>query len=168
MTVARGRLVAFALALAATWLVLLLWAAGIDPRVPLTPARTQALPGSRYHAVFGQATPDGGRLEVTAAAEDYSALQMTDVMELAAAELPDRTVLVVCHDAVIWLLRYVCESLTEDELMARVAEQSVRNASLTVLAADDGGPWRVERFDDVGHLAAQDEPVTEHPGQGDE
>lgn len=88
MTVARGRLVAFALALAATWLVLLLWAAGIDPCVPLTPARTQALPGSRYHAVFGQATPDGGRLEVTAAAEDYSALQMTDVMELAAAELP--------------------------------------------------------------------------------
>lgn len=88
MTVARGRLVAFAFALAATWLSLLLWAAGIDPRVPFAPAVTQALPGSRYHAVFGKATPDGARLQVAAAAEDYSALQMTDVPELAAADLP--------------------------------------------------------------------------------
>lgn len=79
----------------------------------------------------------------------------------------DRTVLVVCHDAVIWLLRYVAEGLTEEELMTEVAEHSVRNASLTELTRTDGG-WRVEAFDDVTHLAAQDEPVTEHPGQGDD
>jgi len=88
MTVARWRHLAFVLALGATWLSLLLWAAGIDPRVPFTPARTQSLPGSRYHAAFGKAAPDGQQLQVSAAAEDYSALQVTDVPELEAADLP--------------------------------------------------------------------------------
>ncbi len=88
MTAARWRHLAFVLALGATWLLLLLWAAGIDPRVPFTPAHTQSLPGSRYHAVFGKAMPDGQQLQVSAAAEDYSALQVTDVPELEAADLP--------------------------------------------------------------------------------
>lgn len=129
---------------------------GVARRFPDEDARRERL-GKMYYR------PPGG--------ESWSdvALRLRSLLgDLAAAELPGRTVLVVCHDAVIWLLRYVCEGLTEDQLMSRVAEQSVRNASLTVLAAEDGGPWRVERFDDVGHLAAQDEPVTEHPGQGDE
>ncbi|MGN6518511.1 MAG: hypothetical protein ACTHK2_03700 [Dokdonella sp.] len=85
---ARWRYAAFGVALGAVWLVLLLWAAGIDPREPLVPARTHSLPGSRYHAVFGKATPDGQRLRVSSAAEDYSALQATALADLAAADFP--------------------------------------------------------------------------------
>ncbi len=129
---------------------------GVAERFPDEDARRQRL-GKMYYR------PPGGESWA-----DVALRLRSLVGDLTAAELPDRTVLVVCHDAVIWLLRYVCEGLTEDELMAQVAEQSVRNASLTVLAADGRGPWRVERFDDVTHLAAQDEAVTEHPGQGDE
>ncbi|RMI02071.1 histidine phosphatase family protein [Cellulomonas triticagri] len=80
-------------------------------------------------------------------------------------------VLVVCHDAVVWLLRYVCEGLTEAELMDEVARRSIRNASVTVLTREPGhtspGGWRAESFDDVAHLRG-DAEVTEHPGQGDE
>ena len=88
MTIARWRHLAFALVLSAIWLSLLLWAASIDPRVPFAPERTQSLPGSRYHAVFGAATSEGQRLLVSAAADDYSALQVTDVANLPAADLP--------------------------------------------------------------------------------
>ena len=86
--VARWRYLAFALVLGTLWLSLLVWAASIDPRVPFAPERTQTLPGSRYRAVFGTATPAGQRLLVSAAADDYSALQVTDVADLRAADLP--------------------------------------------------------------------------------
>lgn len=77
-----------------------------------------------------------------------------------------RRVLVVVHDAVVMLLRYALEELTEDELMDVVRERSVRNASVTRLdRADDA--WRLVLFDDVEHLAALDAPVTEHEGTGD-
>lgn len=126
---------------------------GVDTRFPAEAARRDRL-GKMYYR------PPGG--------ESWSdvALRLRSLVgDLERAE-PDRRVLVVCHDAVIWLLRYVCEGLTEDELMAQVAERSVRNASVTVLSGGPGG-WRAERFDDVAHLAG-DTAVTEHPGQGDE
>lgn len=79
---------AFAAALAASWLVLLLWAAGADWRAPFAPSNERQLPGSRFHAVFGRATPAAQRLEVEAAAEDFSALQATQLPELNAADFP--------------------------------------------------------------------------------
>lgn len=88
MMVARWRHLAFAIVLGTIWLSLLLWAASIDPRVPLAPGHTQSLPGSRYHAVFGAAKSDGQSLRISAAADDYSALQVTDVADLRAADLP--------------------------------------------------------------------------------
>ncbi len=134
---------------------------GVGHRLPDEAARRARL-GKMYHR------PPGGESWA-----DVALRLRTLLADLVAAEhdRPDRTVLVVCHDAVIWLLRYVAEGLTEDELMAEVAARSVRNASVTVLAADGpprAGGWRVERFDDVGHLARRDAEVTEHPGQGDE
>lgn len=129
---------------------------GVEVRFPDEAARRDRL-GKLYYR------PPGGESWADVALRLRSLLA-----DLVRAESgTDRTVLVVCHDAVIWLLRYVAEGLTEEELMAEVAEHSVRNASLTELTRADGR-WRVETFDDVTHLAAQDEPVTEHPGQGDD
>ncbi|NHT19370.1 histidine phosphatase family protein [Cellulomonas sp. IC4_254] len=125
---------------------------GVDARFPDEAARRDRL-GKMYFR------PPGG--------ESWSdvALRLRSLVGDIERREEGRRVLVVCHDAVIWLLRYVCEGLTEDQLMAQVAEHSVRNASVTVLA---GGPdgWRAEVVDDVAHLAGAE--VTEHPGQGDE
>ncbi|WP_454049500.1 histidine phosphatase family protein [Cellulomonas sp. Marseille-Q8402] len=127
---------------------------GVDERFPDEAARRDRL-GKMYYR------PPGG--------ESWSdvALRLRSVVADIERREEGRRVLVVCHDAVIWLLRYVCEGLTEDELMAQVADRSIRNASLTVLVGGPGG-WRAERVDDVGHLAEEDAAVTEHPGQGDE
>ncbi|WP_282948033.1 histidine phosphatase family protein [Cellulomonas endometrii] len=127
---------------------------GVDARFPQEATRRDHL-GKMYYR------PPGG--------ESWAdvALRLRSLVGDLARREQDRRVLVVCHDAVIWLLRYVCEGLTEDELMAQVAERSVRNASLTVLT---GGPdrWTAEQFDEVAHLDHRDSAVTEHPGQGDD
>lgn len=81
-----------------------------------------------------------------------------------------RRVLVVCHDAVVMLIRYVCEQLSEDEVLEAESEP-VRNVSITRLVRDrgdpDGAAWRLTAFNDVSHL--EDEPVraTQHPGRRD-
>lgn len=127
---------------------------GVDARFPDEAARRDRL-GKMYYR------PPGG--------ESWAdvALRLRSVVADIERQAAGRRVLVVCHDAVIWLLRYVCEGLTEHELMAQVAERSVRNASVTVLVGGPGG-WRAERVDDVAHLAEEHSEVTEHPGQGDE
>ncbi|MEO5622430.1 MAG: hypothetical protein ABIO74_02910 [Dokdonella sp.] len=78
----------FALALTASWLALLLWAAHIDPRSPLGAATERSFPGSRFHAVFGSANAQGQQLRVTAAAKDFSALQSTALADFAASDFP--------------------------------------------------------------------------------
>lgn len=85
---AAQRYSAFVVALAASWFVLLLWAAGSDWRAPWTPDNERVLAGSRFHAVFGVAAPDGQRLRVTSPAADFSALQSTELPELRAADFP--------------------------------------------------------------------------------
>jgi len=81
-----------------------------------------------------------------------------------AADVRDEPgpLLVVTHDAVVVLLRYVLEHLDEDEVMELVREHGVRNASLTTLVRADG-TWRARRFDEVDHL--RDVAVTDHAGE---
>lgn len=91
------------------------------------------------------------------------ALRVRSVLRDIVEAEPDRRVLVVCHDAVIWLFRYVCEGLSEAELMEQISTATVRNASATVFERAGTG-WRLESFDDVGHLREAQAPVTRHPG----
>ncbi len=91
------------------------------------------------------------------------ALRVRSVLRDIVDAEPDRRVLVVCHDAVIWLFRYVCEGLGEAELMEQIRTATVRNASVTVFERAGTG-WRLEAFDEVGHLREADAPVTRHPG----
>jgi glucosyl-3-phosphoglycerate phosphatase len=73
-------------------------------------------------------------------------------------------VLVVAHDAVIWLFRAVCERIEERELLDLAASSPIPNASITRLVHDGGdGPWRAAVVDDVAHL----DEVTEHGGRHD-
>jgi broad specificity phosphatase PhoE len=73
-------------------------------------------------------------------------------------------VLVVAHDAVIWLFRAVCERIEERELLDMAAATPIPNASITRLVHDGGdGPWRASVVNDVDHLTE----VTEHGGRHD-
>jgi broad specificity phosphatase PhoE len=72
-------------------------------------------------------------------------------------------ILVVSHDAVILLFRYLCEELDEQSLLELAASSSLGNASITRLIRDEpGAPWTVKAFDDRGHLG---ELSTDHPAE---
>ena len=126
---------------------------GVQARYPLEAERRRHL-GKMYHR------PPGGESWADVALRARAALR--DLSPRDAG----RRVLVVVHDAVVMLLRYVLEELTEAELMEIVRERSIRNASLTRLDRGDDR-WELTVFDDVAHLAALDAEVTEHEGTGD-
>jgi glucosyl-3-phosphoglycerate phosphatase len=74
-------------------------------------------------------------------------------------------VMLVCHDAVILLFRYVLEGMTEREILDLAASTSVLNASLTRYVRPSGeGPWTLESFNVADHLTEQGVTVTEHAG----
>ncbi|HEY0374947.1 MAG TPA: histidine phosphatase family protein, partial [Amnibacterium sp.] len=83
---------------------------------------------------------------------------------LPELEASGERVLVVAHDAVIWLFRAVCERIEERELLDMAAATPIPNASITRLVHDGGdGPWRATVLNDVAHL----DEVTEHGGRHD-
>jgi broad specificity phosphatase PhoE len=71
--------------------------------------------------------------------------------------------LVVAHQAVIMVFRYVLEDLSEQDLLAVDRDEQVVNASVTRYEADDDGELRLVAFNDADHLIAEDEDVTEEP-----
>ncbi|WP_171027487.1 histidine phosphatase family protein [Pseudarthrobacter sp. NamE2] len=74
-------------------------------------------------------------------------------------------VMLVCHDAVIMLFRYVLEGMSEREILDLAASESVLNASITRYVRPSGaGPWTLESFNVADHLAEQGVEVTEHAG----
>jgi broad specificity phosphatase PhoE len=76
--------------------------------------------------------------------------------------------LIVSHDAVILLFRYVCEQLDEDSVFEIARTGSVTNASVSRLVRQDGEPgWRTAVYNDHQHLEAFGAQPTEHPGELD-
>jgi broad specificity phosphatase PhoE len=71
--------------------------------------------------------------------------------------------MIVAHQAVIMVFRYVLEELTEQELLAVDKEEQVANASLTRYERNGAGDFRLTAFNVVDHLVAEDEDVTEEP-----
>jgi hypothetical protein len=74
-----------AVAVVASWGVLLLWAAGARWSDPFSPPMHRSIGGSTFHEVFGRAVARDGRLAVQAPAEDYSTLQSASV-DIEAAD----------------------------------------------------------------------------------
>jgi probable phosphoglycerate mutase len=77
-----------------------------------------------------------------------------------------RRVLLVAHDAVIMSIRYVCERLSELEVLDLARRSPVRNASVTRLVRD-GDRWNAPVVNEDEHLVHADAPVTEHAGDRD-
>ena len=82
------RRIAFALAMAASWAILLSWAARVEWSSPLAPAEQREFPGDDFTAVFGKGRTDGGRLRVEAAGEAYTSLQSLVPSDLDAEKFP--------------------------------------------------------------------------------
>lgn len=74
-------------------------------------------------------------------------------------------VMLVCHDALIMLCRYILEGMTEKELLDLAAGTSILNASITRYVRPQGvGPWKLESFNLADHLAEYGVEITEHAG----
>jgi broad specificity phosphatase PhoE len=93
------------------------------------------------------------------------ALRVRSVLDTLGREYPKRTVLVVTHEVVILMFRYVLERLGEAEVLAIGREQELANCSVTSFAAERArrGGMRLESFNEVAALVDEDAPVTTEP-----
>jgi broad specificity phosphatase PhoE len=91
------------------------------------------------------------------------ALRIRSVLATEGLRYDCERLMIVAHQAVIMVFRYVLEELTEQELLAVDKEEQVANASLTRYDRDADGNLRLTSFNDVDHLTAEAEEVTEEP-----
>ncbi len=81
-----GAAALFMTAVLASWIALLLWAAQVDWRSPLSATTQRTFHGAEFHAVFGSATEQGSQLHVGAADKEFSALQSVKPQGVEAAD----------------------------------------------------------------------------------
>ena len=125
---------------------------GVEKRYPEEAERREWL-GKMYYR------PPGG--------ESWAdvALRLRSVLDELNNLGSGHRVMLVCHDALIMLFRYVLEGMTEKELLDLAASTSVLNASITRFVRPAGeGPWTLESFNVADHLTEQGVTVTEHGG----
>ena len=65
---------------------------------------------------------------------------------------PGGYVIVVAHQAVILLFRYVLESLTEAEILAVDAEADIANTAITTYTGDGDAPPTLTAYNQHDHL----------------
>lgn len=61
-------------------------------------------------------------------------------------------IMLVTHDAVITVLRYICESMDEEQVLALARSEPVVNAGVTRLARVADGSWTVRGANEQDHL----------------
>jgi broad specificity phosphatase PhoE len=128
---------------------------GVEARLPTEAARKRRL-GKFYYR------PPGGESWADVALRARSFLADLDRVADGGRAL------VVTHDAVIMLLRYVCEALTESQLLEVARTSPLLNASVSILTRPAGtGRWVVEEYNSVAHLRELGAPVTVHTGDAD-
>jgi probable phosphoglycerate mutase len=118
---------------------------GIEDRFP-EQAAARALVGKFYHR------PPGGESWCDVA------LRLRSFIDTLGREYAGESVMVVTHQVVILMFRYLLEELTEQEILAIDRQAEVANCSVTVYELDDtrgphGGMRRV-LYNCIDHLAA--------------
>jgi broad specificity phosphatase PhoE len=127
--------------------------AGIREQFPEEAQRRQLLGKFYYRPPGGESWAD-------------VALRIRSVLATEAPVLAGQRVLVVAHQAVIMVCRYVLEGLDEQALMELDRREQIANASLTRYDADPHGGWVLREFNHVDHILVEDEDVTEEPDVG--
>jgi broad specificity phosphatase PhoE len=125
---------------------------GVEARFPEEAARRR-WQGKFYHR------PAGGESWVDVA------LRLRTWLADIDRDPPAERLLVVSHDVVIALVRYVCEGLDEAQVLELARNTPLRNASLTRLVRGTAGRWAVSTYDEVSHLRRAGLDVTEHQGE---
>jgi broad specificity phosphatase PhoE len=93
------------------------------------------------------------------------ALRVRSVLDSVTREHSGEHVLIVAHQVVIMIFRYVLEALPEEELLRISREIDLANCSLTTFRADHRSPqgMRLDGFNQVFPLREADAPVTREP-----
>jgi broad specificity phosphatase PhoE len=120
---------------------------GIMAQFPDESERRKRL-GKFYHRPPGGESWSDVLLRVRAA--------LDDVRREAAGE----RVLLVAHQVVVLLVRYVVERMDEQQILAIDAEAEVANCSVTSYRYRGGPLMELERYNEVAPMEEQDEPVT--------
>ncbi|MEY2422330.1 MAG: 2,3-bisphosphoglycerate-dependent phosphoglycerate mutase [Acidimicrobiaceae bacterium] len=127
---------------------------GIESRFPDEAAARKRL-GKFYHRpVSGESWAD-------------VALRVRSALDTIGREYGGERVLLVSHQVVILLFRYVFDGLTEQELLAVDREQELANCGVTEYRFDPKtgrtGGMRLHRYNDVEPVAEAGQPVTAEP-----
>lgn len=134
-----------------------LTSAGLRTRLPDEAARREWLGKFYYRPPGGEAWTD-------------LALRIRSFLDHLDAAAPHGPAVLFCHDAVVLIVRYVCEKLSEHELLDIGASTPVANASITRLVREGDG-WSLALFNHTAHLERSGAPVTRHDnrdaGEGD-
>jgi broad specificity phosphatase PhoE len=120
---------------------------GIRERYPEEAERRQLLGKFWYRPPGGESWAD-------------VALRVRSVMATEALRHDGERLLLVSHQAVVMVFRYVLEELDEQHLLEIDRHEQVANTSVTRYRAA-GESWSLQAFNSVEHLA--DTPVTEEP-----
>jgi broad specificity phosphatase PhoE len=123
---------------------------GIEAEYPFEAERRRRL-GKFYHR------PPGGESWVDVA------LRLRSWRDSIAREHDGERVLVVTHEVVITVLRYLIEELTEEETLTLSSDAPLANCSLTVFEADAENRLHLREAGWTVPIEAEGAPVTEAP-----
>ncbi|MFI7608105.1 histidine phosphatase family protein [Micromonospora sp. NPDC049366] len=115
---------------------------GVRARFPDEAARRSRLGKFYYRPPGGEAWTD-------------VALRLRALLGDLRRDHEGERVLLFGHDALVFMLRYLVEGLTEEQLMALTRQHVIANCSITGWSADDAGRLTLDVFNDVGHLHRQ-------------
>lgn len=111
--------------------------------------------------------PPGGESWADVALRVRSVMTELTAVDTGSGAVPTR-VLVVSHDAVTSLFRYICEGFDEPGILDEVRRRPVPNASVTRLRRRRGESlWNADLVGDTSHLVRHDADVTTHAGDPD-
>ena len=91
------------------------------------------------------------------------AMRVRSLLATEALRHDGDRLLLVAHQAVIMVFRYVLEELTEQQLLDVDRADQVANTSVTRYETGGGGRLELVRFNEVVHLVNEDQHVTEEP-----
>ncbi|MCU1545310.1 MAG: phosphoglycerate mutase family protein [Homoserinimonas sp.] len=81
----------------------------------------------------------------------------------------EQRIMVVAHDAVITLVRYILAGVSEQEILRVAHTTPLLNASISRLVRPSGeGSWAVDFYNSTEHLRRSGTLVTKHAGDPDE
>jgi len=127
---------------------------GIEERFPEEAAARRRV-GKFYHR------PAGGESWCDVA------LRVRSALDSVTREHAGERLLIVAHQVVVLMFRYVLEHMTEQEILAVDRAYQLANCSVTTYVHDrhvgSTGGMRLERFDETTHLDEVGAPVTAEP-----